>query len=185
MKGRAHSAELIGLSSEAGVPTLERVAVPAHTRPKYQLASCSKRWAGLALACAEWTPIEVGDKSLTGQVLFQILFCKPLCTAKLPRSMFCWLLLLLLLISRDLANFISISRPSLRPHRAFRGLGDRHPITAGRLLGLDTASKMRQRPAAGLLTAQRLEYLQVTFTSPQGRNISLLRSARVAFRSIS
>lgn len=97
----------------------------------------------------------MGIKSLTGRS-FQISFCKPLCSAKLPRSTFCWLLLLLLLlIRRDFANFNFISRPSLRPHRAFCGLGDRHPITAGRLLGLDSAAKIRQRPAAGLLTAQR------------------------------
>lgn len=113
-------------------------------------------WVGIGCACAEWTPIEVGNKSLTGRP-FQISFCAPLCSAKLPRSTFCWLLLLLLLllISRDFTNFNFISRPSLRPHRAFCGLGDRHPITAGRLLGLDSAAKIRQRPAAGLLTAQQ------------------------------
>ena len=39
--------------------TMERVAVPAHTRPKYQLASWCKRWAGLALA----GPVHGGPRS--------------------------------------------------------------------------------------------------------------------------
>lgn len=59
LKGRARSADLIGLSIEAGVPTMERVAVPARTRPKYQLASWCKRWAGLALA----GPVHSGPRS--------------------------------------------------------------------------------------------------------------------------
>lgn len=118
-------------------------------------------WVGIGWACAEWTPIEVGDKSMTGRPFSDLVLHAAVHTAKLPCSTFCWLLMLLL-ISRDLVNFNSISRPSLRPHRAFCRLGDRHPTTAGKLLGLDTAAKMRQRPAAGLSTAQRWEYLQVT-----------------------
>lgn len=62
VKVKAQSAELIGLSSEAGVPTMERVAVPAHTRPKYQLASWCKRWTRLALA----GPVQSGPRSRWG-----------------------------------------------------------------------------------------------------------------------
>lgn len=169
VKGKTQSAELIGLLSEAGVHTMERVAVPAHTRPRYQLASWCKRWAGLALAgpvqAERVDPDRGGEQVIDWQAL-QILFCTALCTAKLPRSTFCWLLVLL--ITRDFANFNSISRPSLRPHRAFRGLDDRHSITAGRLLGLDAATNIRQRSAAWTSDRPVIGSPSGYVTSPQG-----------------
>lgn len=69
---------------------MERVAVPAHTRPKYQLASWCKRrgWVGIGWASAEWTPIKGGDKVIDCQVFFDLGLHDALLAV-------CWLLLLL------------------------------------------------------------------------------------------
>lgn len=111
------------------MPTMERVAVPAHTRPKYQLASWCKRWAGLALA----GPVQSGPRSRWGTSHrmaghSQILLCTPLCTAELPHTpdtTFCWLLAACCVL-RAAANQprpcgLELYLPSLRPHRAFLG----------------------------------------------------------------
>lgn len=74
---------------------MERVAVPAHTRPKYQLASWCKRrgWVGIGWACAEWTPIKGGgDKVIELAELAGLFSDLGLHDALLTA---CWLLLLL------------------------------------------------------------------------------------------
>lgn len=114
------------------MPTMERVGVPAHTRPKYQLhrgASAGLGWQWLGLRRAD--PDRGGAQVIEWQAILRSCSARrcalPSCHSR--RSAGCWLLLL---ISRDLAGLNFISRRYDRTE-LFWGRGDRHPITAGRL----------------------------------------------------